>query len=186
MMFMRWFWVGRKLVYRHFSSAVSDTVIYFAYGSNLLFARLHARTPSIRNLGVGKLHHHKLSFTKPGGDGSGKCGIEKVQGEEYVLGVLYEMSVSEKPILDEIEGAGHGYIDQPVEVDSESGSISAFTYYPTHLDCEFLPYDWYKRLVLNGAIENNFPKGYRSMIEAVETVDDPDVERRKANLMIGV
>ena len=163
----------------------NEHVIYFAYGSNLLFARLHARTPSIQNLGIGKLHNHRLSFTKPGGDGSGKCGIEKVDQSHHVLGVLYQMHVEEKPILDEIEGVGHGYHDHPVEVHTESGAFDAFTYYPTRLDCAYLPFDWYKRFVLTGAIENNFPAEYMAMIEAVEAIVDPDHERRKMNLMVG-
>ena len=163
----------------------SEHVVYFAYGSNLLFARLHARTPSIQNLGIGKLHNHRLSFTKPGGDGSGKCGIERVDEGHHVLGVLYQMHVEEKPILDEIEGVGHGYHDHPVEVHTESGALNAFTYYPTRLDGDYLPFDWYKRFVLTGAIENDFPPEYTAMIEAVEAIIDPDCERRMMNLMVG-
>lgn len=165
--------------------ASTDNVIYFAYGSNLLFARLHARTPSIRNLGIGKLYNHQLSFTKLGGDGSGKCGIERTSEEDYVLGVLYEMDIAEKPILDEIEGVGHGYMDQAIDVELGSTTIKVFTYYPTRLDCELLPYDWYKRFVLDGAIENGFPQNYISMIESVNSITDPDPERRQLNLAVG-
>lgn len=163
----------------------SEKVFYFAYGSNLLFARLYARTPSIRNLGIAKLSNHRLSFNKPGGDGSGKCGIERVEGSEFVLGVLYEMDLHEKPILDEIEGVGHGYLDHPVTVWLESGSRDAFTYYPTRLDCESKPYDWYKRFVLEGAIQNQFPADYIASIKAVESVVDADCARREMNLNIG-
>jgi hypothetical protein len=162
----------------------SSSAFYFAYGSNLLFARLHARTPSIENLGMGKLMNHRLSFTKPGGDGSGKCGIEKVDGEDHVLGVIYRMDRSEKAILDRIEGVGHGYRDHAARVQGQTGMIDVFTYYPARLDCELLPYDWYKQFVLAGAVQNRFPAYYIELIESVQVSVDPDVKRRKINLDI--
>lgn len=159
-------------------------VYYFAYGSNLLFARLHARTPSIMNMGIGYLPSHRLSFDKPGRDGSGKCGIEAVEGAEFIFGVLYEMDRAEKPLLDEIEGSGHDYVDKPVVVNSGDGPVNAFTYYPTRLDQSLKPYDWYKAFVLEGAIENGFPEHYIEYIRSVECMVDPDESRRKENFAI--
>jgi len=160
------------------------TVTYFAYGSNLLFARLHARCPSIVNLGTARLHNHRLSFNKPGGDRSGKCGIETVNGDEYVLGVLYQMVRDEKPTLDHIEGVGHGYRDQEIVVHTDQGELDCFTYYPTRVDESLLPWDWYKAFVLHGARQNDFPAAYVSMIEAVDSLVDPDAARRQLNLQI--
>lgn len=161
-----------------------DKVIYFAYGSNLLFARLYARTPSIKKLGTGKLSDHRMHFNKPGGDGSGKCGIEKIKGNEFVFGVLYEMDSSDKPILDKIEGVGRGYVDQTVVVQLGKKNIDAFTYYPTQLNCEAKPFDWYKAFVLIGARENNFPSEYISSIESIESEVDLDGTRRATNFEI--
>jgi len=160
------------------------TVTYFAYGSNLLFARLQARCPSIVNLGMARLQNHRLSFNKPGGDRSGKCGIEVVQTDEYVIGVLYQMVLDEKPILDHIEGVGHGYRDQQIMVSTDQGHLNCFTYYPTRLDAALQPWDWYKAFVVEGARENKFPGTYLSMIEAVNCLEDPDTERRRQNLQI--
>ncbi len=162
----------------------NEKVIYFAYGSNLLFARLHARALSIKNIGVGVLSNHRLSFNKPGGDGSGKCGIESVDSDEMVIGALYEMDRIEKPILDKIEGSGFGYIDRRVEIKTADTIIEAFTYYPSRLDCEIKPYDWYKAFVLLGAKENHFPAEYIKVIEAVEVQIDSDLERRRKNIEI--
>ena len=160
------------------------TVNYFAYGSNLLFARLYARTPSIVNLGVVALNGYRLTFDKPGSDGSGKCGIEKVSDNDQVLGVLYQMAVSEKPILDQIEGEGFGYLAKDVQVTSGDDVISAFTYFPTQLGYRQPPYDWYKAFVLEGARENHFPEDYIAMIENVECIVDQDEERRSKNQQI--
>ena len=157
---------------------------YFAYGSNLLFARLHARTPSIRNRGVAVLGDHRLHFNKPGGDGSGKCGIEAGRQGEQVLGVVYSIDAAEKPLLDEIEGVGHGYSEQWIEVDMGGEFLDVFTYYPTRHDCALPPFDWYKNFVLQGALENAFPARYVARIRAVEEVVDPDGKRRSQNFEI--
>jgi hypothetical protein len=133
---------------------------------------------------MAKLSRHRLSFNKPGGDGSGKCGIERVDSEQYVLGVLYEMDQAEKSALDHIEGVGHGYVDQTVRVNMENSTVSAFTYYPSRLDCAVLPFDWYKAFVLHGARQNNFPDEYISLIESVECQVDQDIDRRNGNLEI--
>jgi len=160
------------------------TVNYFAYGSNLLFARLHARVPSVRNLGLARLPNHRLGFDKIGGDGSGKCGIEPVATGHEVIGVLYRMDKLEKSALDKIEGVGHGYVDRAVSVVTRDGEIPAFTYYPTRVENSRRPYDWYKALVLAGAKENNFPQHYLTMIESTESLIDPDHARRSTNYKI--
>jgi hypothetical protein len=160
------------------------TVNYFAYGSNLLFARLYARTPSIRSLGTARLPNHRFSFDKIGGDGSGKCGIEQTSTNLEVIGVLYQMDKLEKPILDKIEGVGHGYVDRQISVVTNLGKIPAFTYYPTLLEKSRQPYDWYKALVLEGARENRFPQHYLVMIESMECVVDSDNTRRTINFEI--
>ncbi len=160
------------------------TVTYFAYGSNLLFARLYARCPSIEHAGVARLDGHQLHFNKPGGDSSGKCGIEVVDSGHHVLGVLYTMHRDEKPLLDRIEGVGHGYVDREVRVHADHGVVDCFTYYPTLHAQNRPPWDWYKAFVVEGARENRFPDHYIAMIEAVEHLVDPDHERRARNLSI--
>ena len=158
-------------------------VVYFAYGSNLLFARLHARCPSVNNIGVGYLADHRMNFNKPGGDASGKCGIEHQDGAQ-VIGVLYQMDAAEKPVLDTIEGVGHGYIDKEIVVQTDRGEVECFTYYPTRLGEQLPPWDWYKAFVVEGARENNFPQDYLSTIEAVFAERDPNSARRAENFGI--
>ncbi|MBX2869738.1 MAG: gamma-glutamylcyclotransferase [Acidiferrobacterales bacterium] len=158
--------------------------IYFAYGSNLWFARLHIRCPSITKIGMGRLPQHRLSFDKPGGDNSGKCGIESVDGQDSVIGVLYKMTLDDKLVLDRIEGEGHDYHEEEVVVHSESGPVDCFTYYPSRLDEATPPWDWYKGFVLEGAKQNQFPPAYVQMIDAVSSMVDPDSVRRAENLAI--
>lgn len=163
---------------------------YFAYGSNLLFSRLHARCPSIHRLGIARLAGHALSFTKPGGDQSGKCGIAAAGPGDYVLGVLYAMSVKDRLVLDEIEGVGHGYESKDIVVSAghapgqDAPPIHCFTYYPTLTAFDLSPFDWYKEFVVRGARENGFPDDYLQRLLAVSEREDPDQSRRALNFAI--
>ncbi len=157
---------------------------YFAYGSNLLFARLRARCPSVKNFGVARLEHHRLHFNKPGGDGSGKCGIEATDADESVWGVLYRISDQEKTVLDRIEGVGFGYVSRDIVAQTDQGSVACYTYYPTVHGTGLPPWDWYKAFVVQGARENHLPDAYIAMLETIPYRVDPDSVRRRQNLAI--
>ena len=70
-----------------------ETVLNFAYGSNMLLARIRERVPSARPLGVAVLRGHRLFWHKAGRDGSGKCDVvESNDTDAAVFGVLYEIA----------------------------------------------------------------------------------------------
>ena len=50
-------------------------VRYFAYGSNLVMARLRARVPVFGLIGPARLPAMRLTFDKRGSDGSGKANL---------------------------------------------------------------------------------------------------------------
>ena len=52
------------------------SVLYFAYGSNMLSRRLAARVSSAHRIATGCVIGRKLTFDKVGRDASGKCDIE--------------------------------------------------------------------------------------------------------------
>ena len=64
-----------------------------------------------------------------------------------------------------------------------SGKVSALMYFATKVDSSLKPYCWYKEHVLVGALESPAAK-YIAQIEAVETIDDPDVSRCERELAI--
>lgn len=67
----------------------AEFFLYFAYGSNMLFRRLKARTPSARLVGVGHVLGYRLVFDKVSKDGSGKCDIERTGvNADMVYGAL--------------------------------------------------------------------------------------------------
>src|SRR4030081_95179 len=68
-------------------------VRYFAYGSNMLTARLRERVPSAAAIGIGKLVAHALRWDKRSWQGgSGKCDAEATsRNDDVVWGVLFEL-----------------------------------------------------------------------------------------------
>ena len=84
------------------------TFLYFAYGSNMLAARLTARCMSARKVCNANAEGYSLVFTKPSDDRSGK-GHLLVTNANNQPGVLFEINIAERAALDEFEGAGHGY-----------------------------------------------------------------------------
>ena len=154
---------------------------YFAYGSNMLLARLRERTPSAVAVGRGVLAGHRLAFHKVGRDGSGKCDIHAGDAAGSVVhGVLFHLHPGEKAALDEAEGLGRGYGIRRVEIETAAGRIQAFSYYATRIEAGLRPFHWYRDLVLAGAREHGLPERYIDRIAAVPAVADPDPARSRA------
>ena len=165
-------------------------VRYFAYGSNMLTARLRERVHSATAVGIGQLPGHALHWDKRSTrDGSGKCAAEVTgQQDDVVWGVVFELDPEDKPVLDKAEGLGAGYMEKTVNVLTEVGPLTAVTYYATNKDASLRPYHWYKALVIAGAREHGLPANYRSRLELVGTVSDPDSlrARRHGELLAGL
>lgn len=160
-------------------------MLYFSYGSNMSLARLRVRASSARFHTTAILPAHRLQFHKIGRDGSAKCdALPTGDPGDRVMGVVYEIAAAEKAGLDRYEGLGSGYAEKTVEVITDKGTISAFTYYATHVNTTLKPYHWYKQHVLIGARENRLPAAYIAQIEAVESIDDPDASRQMHELAI--
>ncbi len=161
------------------------TFFYFAYGSNLLSARLKERTPSARVVGPAVLERHALRWHMAATDGSGKCDVVEVdEGGCQVLGVVYEIALFEKPHLDAAETLGVGYAEREAVVQVGARSLNAWLYYALETDAASVPYDWYKALVLGGAKEHAFEPGYIRMLEAVQAKPDTDTQRWARHLKL--
>jgi len=160
-------------------------MLYFAYGSNMSTQRLRARVPSARFVTVAELSRHDLKFHKIGQDGSAKCdAAETGDPEHVVIGVVFEISRSEKSVLDLKEGLGRGYEEKVVAISVDDKSMQAVMYYATRIDPLLKPFHWYKEHVLQGAGENGFPEQYIQMIADIESVVDFDFGRHEAEMEI--
>jgi len=143
---------------------------YFAYGSNLLTARLTARTPSARPVGIAHLPGWQLRFHKAGTDGSGKGDIVPVDGDR-VTGVLYRLRPRELRRLDRAEGAGYARRRIAVRIDGHMQRCE--TYIATDTDPALRPYDWYRRLILAGLLEHGIAGATLQLVQQQLDIPDP-------------
>ena len=158
-----------------------EAVLYAAYGSNLHPQRLRSRTASARLLGTAYLADWSLRFNKRSIDRSGKCSIS--MGSSGVHVAVYEMSASDKQLLDRIEGVGNGYMDISIDVPGY-GRCATYTAAESHIDEALVPYDWYRELVLLGCRELALPADYMAQIGRVAAQPDPEPRRHAENWRI--
>lgn len=157
---------------------------YFAYGSNMLTARLMARVPGAGLLGTGQVAGRRLLWHKASRDGSGKCDCAPGAPQDRVWGVLYAIPEQERPVLDRIEGLGSGYDAAEMLVATASDPVPAWCYVATDTDPTLRPYSWYRALVLAGAREHRLPPAYCAALGAAEAIADPDAARHAANMAL--
>jgi gamma-glutamylcyclotransferase len=153
----------------------------FAYGSNLCIERLQARTPSARILAVGTAQGHSFRWHKRCRDGSAKGdALATDAGSDQVWGVVYELTLADKLALDRFEGLGEDYFEKLVRVKTAAGDVHdavAYTANPKLIAPGLRPFHWYKGFVTTGALQHAFPAGYRRLLDAVDSRDDPNLER---------
>ena len=159
-----------------------DTIQYAAYGSNLHPIRLSSRVPSAKLLGKGILNKKAIRFHKRSKDGSGKCNV--VDDDKHQTFVaIYKLNVSEKSLLDTIEGVGYGYRIEEVNV---IGFGTCFIYIAdeSHIDDSLNPYTWYKELVLVGCVNLVFPSDYIERIRNIDADIDLDKQRHSKHMQL--
>jgi len=158
-----------------------EPVVYFAYGSNMLTARLRARMPSCEPIGIATLPGHVLRFHKRSKDGSSKCNALAAGAGDRVVGVLFSFEPAERAKLDKAEGVGNGYDHAMVTVINEEGrrrKVLTYLADAEHIDDSLRPYTWYKELVLAGASEHDLSADYvAACIAPVEATVDSNAAR---------
>ena len=130
------------------------------------------------------IRNHRFRFHKKSGDGSAKGDAEETKNsDDVVYGVLFSIIDEEIGALNKFEGLDRGYNKKTVDVIVEKypthDPISAITYYATTINPNLLPYDWYKRQTVQGAIDNGLPDDYIKKLEDFESKYDKKESRRK-------
>jgi hypothetical protein len=156
-------------------------MLIFAYGSNMLVARMRERVPSAVPVANGHLSGYQLRWHKHGMDGSAKCDASWTGlATDRILGVAYRIDPAEKSHLDAAEGLHRGYEQRQVQVGTTRGILLAQMYYATAIAPRLRPFDWYRALVRSGAVEHGLPQAYiRQHIESIAVVSDPDQHRAR-------
>jgi gamma-glutamylcyclotransferase len=156
----------------------------FSFGSNMSSNRLLARLPNAKRMGTAVLKGYELTFNMAFSDGSGKCTIVPSNAPDAIVyGVVYEISESEKAILDSIEGPNYDCVDINVTFLNQQ-SIQAHCYIANQIDDSLLPYDWYVQHVYRGALEAGVPKHYSDNI--LSYAHKPDSNQQRAAIEFAV
>lgn len=167
---------------------------YFAYGSNMLEARLKqpSRVPSAICIGVGVLRGFKIRFHKIGMDGSGKCNACATGNkDDSVYGVVFDIAEKDVTVLDkeeDIERGGYSRRKVNVKMQNDSSQCIVDCYFANSkfIDNTLHPYEWYKALVIAGAREHDLPDDYISQLEELPVIKDKDHLRvMKAKYILG-
>lgn len=167
-------------------------MLYFAYGSNMSADRLKKRINSACKVGTGELKNYKLVCNKTSKkDESLKFNIECSEGSQ-VYGVVYCVSESDFPELDEYEGAISGskhYIREMMTIIYNGEEQQAATYICTcteNIDNsgENKPYSWYVQHALTGAREAGLNEDYIKIYIDIKYKEDANKERAERELKI--
>ncbi|MDZ7791587.1 MAG: gamma-glutamylcyclotransferase family protein [Xanthomonadales bacterium] len=159
--------------------------LYLAYGSNLHPHRLEERVGRVELLGNIALSGWSLRFDKRGSDGSAKANLHAAVGQSCnAFAAVYRLDSRQVLILDGFEGCGWGYETFPMTVSIRGNAVDGFTYLaPSQwITPAMVPFDWYLRLVLEGARFHGFPERYIDEITNQTARRDPDAGRARAAL----
>jgi gamma-glutamylcyclotransferase len=161
---------------------------YFAYGSNMLTARLRDRVGSVSNPTPYALEAHQLRFHKRSSDGSGKCNlIHTGDLRDVVYGVVFDIKDERLADLDRHEGLGDGYrrSDHRLCLHGSEQAVLMYVAEAGSIDDALLPYKWYLDLVVAGAEEHDLPRDYVSALRATAYRQDPDPSRKTRREALG-
>ncbi|MBI1177595.1 gamma-glutamylcyclotransferase [bacterium] len=157
---------------------------YFAYGSNLLTARLAARVPHAKFIHGGHIAGWRFAFNLRSTDGSAKANAINTNSPQDALhGAIYELDELGKSLLDQFEDLGGAYQIAAETAETEHGHDNVFLYVgnPIRLAQGLPPYDWYLALILAGAREHDLPADLVQMLQTCPTIPDPDSNRATIN-----
>lgn len=131
-------------------------VLYFAYGSNMMFERLERRLswmdPVIKT-GTHKLYGWKLCFNAESNIGINNfANIIKGEATDFVEGVLYQITHRQFKHLDHIEGL---YEREFFDIDANTLGCAYVCVDTELIGQKYTPEEEYINICLLGAVENN-------------------------------
>lgn len=160
-------------------SSVPDSVLHFAYGSNMDWAQIRTRCPSAQFLCRAKLPKYRLAFTRQSINRG--CGVADILPDENkdVWGVVYQLARVEMEQLDRSEGFRLGRPDEEnaytreesqVFEDGDAERPIGVSLYRGHPQPNPpLPSREYKTLIVNVARHWELPADYIRELENIET-----------------
>lgn len=151
-------------------------MLYFAYGSNMDWAQMKSRCPSVAFVGVARLVDHRIAFTRRSVNRG--CGVADVVRDtgRNAWGAVFQLSEFDVGALDKSEGYRPGRDSNSywrreciVFLDGdESRPVTAHTYFGDPQLNPPLPNQAYKDLMLAGARHWHLPAECIAELDAIE------------------
>jgi len=142
---------------------------YFAYGSNMSRTQMGQRCPGHGRGQRAKLEGFRLAFDRYSkGRGGGHVADIVESPADYVWGALWEVEQRHIEALDGFEGVAKGVYQRiDVELSASEGTAIAIAYQVCEPGEEGPPSSAYLALLLEGAVEFDFPAEYQRLLAAL-------------------
>lgn len=153
-----------------------ETILYFAYGSNLDIEQMESRCPSSHVKTKGRLRDYRLDFRRYStGWRGGVADVVKDDGGE-VWGIVYELTRADLKQLDAYEGYPDVYTRFTASIDTPSRTLHDVEVYAVVTKQPFTaPATRYMQIIQRAALELGFPQSYRDYLAQVPVRDSNDV-----------
>ncbi len=162
-------------------------MLNFAYGSNLLAERLHARVPGARFVCSGSVSGWRFVMNIGSTDGSAKANaLQTGRPEDRLQGALYELDPAGKAVLDRHEDVGGAYRIEHVTAETDTGPRKVYLYAGNEdrFVHNLAPYDWYLQFIIAGARQRKLSTSFLDYLESLPALPDADSTRSNANWLL--
>lgn len=152
-------------------------VLYFAYGSNMNRYRIEARLRNAINVGVYKLYGYKLlfnaqSFVAP----QNYANIVKARPEDFVEGVLYDITERQFKVLDGYEQL---YDRHFFDIDANTLGCVYICTNEINIKQIYTPDEWYMDICIDGARQNELDHTAGILLNLKEQINFKRLTRPK-------
>lgn len=145
----------------HFVGEI-ETIMYFAYGSNMDVSQMSERCPSAKAIGVGRLNGYQFSL-----DSVGAATVIEQQ-HAFVWGVVWEIDGKDLAVLDRYEGVrAHCYSHTFVSVECDNQQHSVLVYISNREANHGARRSHYLDRIISAADHWQFPENYRKVLSAL-------------------
>lgn len=154
-----------------------NTVLYFAYGSNMDQSRLERRVGRVVNLGKAELYDAELLFDV----GVKQYSFANVGNKKgsTVEGVLYRLTTKQMRILDSYEGLYDRYQVKVLHNGEKKFVTIYWSIYGWQFNHPWRPTDVYMHHLIKGAKDNELSGEYLDILRNVKTIPYHTIKFKK-------
>ncbi|XP_014488440.1 PREDICTED: gamma-glutamylcyclotransferase-like [Dinoponera quadriceps] len=158
---------------------MSNTFLYFAYGSNLLAKRIRLNNSTAVVKSIGYIKNFRLDFQRYSKRWHGASATIVETNDSIVWGVVWELDKCNLPTLNRQEGVQDNiYHAMSVDVITPNGTtLNCRVYQQCHNPTEYMkpadlpmdrkPSPLYLETIIKGAQENNLPDDYIKFLKSI-------------------